>query len=252
VALGMQVPREVHVHSNLWGFTSLLFAGLWVDLYPALTGRALAWPRSIKWIFGLMTLGELGLVVGPWTGSNAITVPGLLLHFSSTILLLANVIRPLWGDRSVWTPGLSHMVIAYAWVAAPAVLAPAIIFGIPGFPINAVETIAPPMMIYGWLLQFGYGLFPYLFSRTFLPEQPARLGGNAISLIGINLGAVLILASAFLEPYAAILNAVAFLVWTVSIVPIALELWKTVRAGLARIEQNQEIASLDNPLSLTQ
>ncbi len=251
VALGMQVPREVHVHSNLWGFTSLLFAGLWVDLYPALTGKRLAWPRSIKWIFGLMTLGELGLVLGPWTGSNEITVPGLVLHFSSTLLLLANVIRPLWGDRSAWTPGLYHMVIAYAWVAAPATMAPAIIFGIPGFPTNAVETIAPPMMIYGWLLQFGYGLFPYLFSRTFLPDKPARLGGNKVSLVGVNLGAVLILVSAFLEPYPAILNAAAFLVWVVSMVPIALELWRIVRAGLARIEQRQEIASLDNPLSLT-
>jgi hypothetical protein len=165
---------------------------------------------------------------------------------------MANVIRPLWRDRSVWTPGLAHMVLAYAWVAAPATMAPAIIFNLSGFPINAVETIAPPMMIYGWLLQFGYGLFPYLFSRTFLPEKPARLGGNLLTLIGVNLGAVLILASAFLEPYAATLNAAAFLVWVVSMVPIALELWRIVRAGLARIEQTQETASLDNPLSLTQ
>ncbi len=249
-ALGMQAPREVHVHSNLWGFTSLLFAGLWIDLYPTLTSRTLAWPRSVSWIFWLMTVGELGLVIGPWIGSNLITTPGLMLHFASTLLLLANVILPLLRNRAVWSPGLLHMVLAYVWVGAPAMMAPFIIFAIPGFPVSAVETIAPPMMIYGWLLQFAFGLFPFLFSRAFLLDRKARLGGNAISLIGVNVGAALILGAALLEPYSAILSAVAYLAWVVSTLPIAYEMWLILRAGLARIEQREEMAIADNTLSL--
>ncbi len=252
VALGMQVPREVHVHANLWGFTSLLFAGLWVDLYPALTGRSFAWPRTIKWIFWLMTVGELGLVIGPWIGNNLILAPGLALHFSSTILLLANVIRPLWKDREVWTPGLYHLVTAYAWVAAPALMAPLIIIAFPGFPIAAVETAAPPMMIYGWLLQFGYGLFPYLFSRALLPAKPPRLGGNWLSLITVNAGAALILASGFVEAYASILNGMAFILWVLSMLPIALELWRIVRAGVTRIERGEDVTALESRVSLRQ
>jgi len=71
-ALRIKVPIEVHIHANIWGFTSLTFAGLLVDFYPAFSGRRLAWPHSIPALFWLMTLGALGLVLGPgWapTGS---------------------------------------------------------------------------------------------------------------------------------------------------------------------------------------
>ena len=65
----MLVPIEVHIHANNWGLMSLVFAGLLIDLYPQFTGRELAWPRSVKAIFWLMSWGALGLVLGPWTGS---------------------------------------------------------------------------------------------------------------------------------------------------------------------------------------
>ena len=40
--LHIGVPKEAHIHANSWGFASLVFAGLLVDLLPALTGKALA------------------------------------------------------------------------------------------------------------------------------------------------------------------------------------------------------------------
>lgn len=237
--LRMQVPREVHVHANLWGFTALVFAGLWVDWYPRFAKRPFAFPRSIDLIFWMMTIGELGLVVGPWVGSNWIIAPGLVLHFASTLLLLANTIKPLWGDRAAWSAGMFHLFFAYLWVASPAMLAPFIIVGWPGFPADAVEAIAPPMMVYGWLAQFVYGILPYVFAKVLVDDGTERLGGNRFSLVTVNLGALFILASAFLQSYAAVLNAVAFVAWMLSILPITQELWRIWRAALAPLDRGE-------------
>jgi hypothetical protein len=38
----IKVPLEVHIHANNWGFMSLVFAGLLVDLYPGFAKRR--WP----------------------------------------------------------------------------------------------------------------------------------------------------------------------------------------------------------------
>lgn len=65
-ALAVANPLEVHIHTNIWGFMSLVFAGLIVDLYPQWTGRALAWPGSVRPIFWMMTFGALAAVLGPW------------------------------------------------------------------------------------------------------------------------------------------------------------------------------------------
>src|SRR5690606_11144274 len=77
-ALGIAYPKEVHVHTNLWGFTALLFAGLLVDLYAPISGRQLAWPKSRPVIFWSMALVALGLVLGPWIGINPLTAGRLV------------------------------------------------------------------------------------------------------------------------------------------------------------------------------
>lgn len=102
--LRISVPIEVHIHANNWGLMSLVFAGLLVDLYPRFSGRSLAWPRSITPIFWMMTLGALGLVLGPWFSSLYFTVPGLILHLSATIWLLLNIIVPIWMTVMPGTP----------------------------------------------------------------------------------------------------------------------------------------------------
>jgi hypothetical protein len=236
--LQIKVPVEVHIHANNWGFLSLVFAGLLVDMYPTWAQRPLAWPRSITPIFWMMTIGALGLVLGPWLQSNYFSVPGLVLHLAATIWLLLNVIKPLLGDREAWSqPGIWHLVGSYFWILAPVLVAPLIILGVPGFPGAGIEQNAPQALIYGWVLQFGYAFLPYFFRRAFLPGERARLGGSWFSLITVNLGGLFLWASIFIPEYQGFLHGTAYALWAVSIVPIAIDLWRIVRAGMARLEE---------------
>ncbi|MBK8050688.1 MAG: hypothetical protein IPK16_28425 [Anaerolineales bacterium] len=50
--LQIGVPKEAHIHANSWGFASLFFAGLLIDLLPALTGAPLAGRRSVTPLLG--------------------------------------------------------------------------------------------------------------------------------------------------------------------------------------------------------
>jgi hypothetical protein len=240
--LGIKVPIEVHIHANNWGFMSLVFAGLLVDLYPGFAKRQLAWPRSLKPIFWMMTLGALLLVIGPWVKNEWFSVPGIILHLSATGWLLANVIKPLRGDRITKTPGFWHLVTSYVWIIAPVLVAPLILLKVPGFPGAGIEQNAPQALIYGWVLQFGYALIPYLFVRFLLPEQPAQLGGGWFSLITVHLGGVFLWVSIFVKDYQAILHGTAYASWAVSLLPIVIQLWRTTRIGWARLESAAPLA----------
>jgi hypothetical protein len=234
--LQMQVPIEVHIHANNWGFMALVFAGLLVDLYPGFANRPLAWPRSIQPIFWMMTLGALLLVLGPWVKNEVFSVPGIVLHLSATGWLLLNLIRPLRGDDLTKTPGFWHLVTSYVWIIAPVLVAPLILLRVPGFPGAGIEQNAPQALIYGWVLQFGFALIPYVFRRAWLPEQPAHLGGSWLSLGAAHLGGVLLWASIFGGVYPALLHGIAYALWAVAIVPILMDLIGILRAGLERAE----------------
>ncbi len=117
-------------------------------------------------------------------------------------------------------------------------VAPLIILGVPGFPGAGIEQSAPQALIYGWVLQFGYALLPYLFARFLLPAQPAKLGGNWFSLITVHLGGVFLWASIFITAYQAPLHGIAYVLWTLSALPIVAELWRIVRAGVAHQEKD--------------
>ncbi|NJN43843.1 MAG: hypothetical protein HC806_03275 [Anaerolineae bacterium] len=236
--LRIQNPIEVHIHANNWGLMSLVFAGLLVDLYPRFAGRSLAWGRSITPIFWMMTLGALGLVLGPWLGSLYFTVPGLVLHLSATIWLVLNMVSPVWQEWQTWEPGLWHLTLSYFWIIAPILVAPLIILGVPGFPGAGIEQNAPQALIYGWVFQFGYALVPFFFRRSFLPGETPRLGGSKFSLITVNLGGVFLWVSIFIEPYYGLLHGTAYALWAVSILPIAAEIWRIVRDGMARLEES--------------
>lgn len=235
--LRIKTPVEVHIHANNWGFLTLVFAGLLVDMYPTWAKRPLAWPRSITPIFWMLTIGALGLVIGPWVKSNYFSVPGIILFLTATFWLLLNVIKPLWGDRVAWLqPGIWHLVTAYFWILAPVLVAPLIILGVPGFPGAGIEQNAPQALVYGWALQFGYAFIPFFFYRLFLPHKPARLGGSWFSLVTVNLGGFFLWASIFLADYQALLHGTAYLLWTLSIIPIALTLWRIARDGLTGLD----------------
>ncbi|MEK7326018.1 MAG: hypothetical protein AAB217_12245, partial [Chloroflexota bacterium] len=232
----IKVPIEVHIHANNWGFMSLVFAGLLVDLYPGFAKRQLAWPRSITPIFWMMTTGALLLVIGPWVKNEMFSVPGIILHLGATGWLLLNVIKPLRGDGLTKTPGFWHLVTSYAWIIAPVLVAPLIILKVPGFPGAGIEQNAPQALIYGWVLQFGFALIPYLFTRFLLPNQAARLGGNWFSLITAHAGGVFLWASIFVKDYQAALHGTAYALWAVSMIPMVIDLWRIARAGWARLE----------------
>jgi hypothetical protein len=234
--LRIQVPIEVHIHANNWGLMSLVFAGLLVDMYPTWAGRPLAWPRAITPIFWMLTLGALGLVLGPWVKSELFSVPGILLFLTATFWLLLNVIKPIRGDRAIWSqPGIWHLVTSYFWILAPVLVAPLIILGVPGFPGAGIEQNAPQALIYGWVLQFSYAFLGFFFYRLFLPDQPARLGGSWLSLVAVHLGGVFLWASIFFVDYQGLLHGMAYVLWAVSIIPIVWSLWQIMRQGLASL-----------------
>jgi len=231
-ALRMARPKEVHLHANLWGFTSLLFAGLILDLYPGFSGRALAWPRSIRPIYWMLTLGALGLVLGPWLGSMALTGPSLAVLWLGTVGLLANVVVPLAGTDHWRSPGLWHVVTAYVWLVTPVFLGPLVLAGVVQVPGASAEQNAPQALVYGWLLQLGHAVVPYVLRRFLLPaEGPARLGGSWLSLVAVHVGVVLMLLGIFRAEQQALLQGAAYVFWAISLIPTALELWRIFRAS---------------------
>lgn len=149
------------------------------------------------------------------------------------------MVKPLWGDKAAWSqPGLWHLMAAYFWIVTPVLAAPLIILGVPGFPGAGIEQSAPQALIYGWVLQVGYAFIPFFFYRLFLPDKPAKLGGTWLSMATVNLGGVFLWASIFLVGYQGVLHGMAYLFWTISLVPIILTLWQIVREGMARVDQN--------------
>lgn len=234
-ALYIQVPLEVHIHANSWGFMSLVFAGLLVDFIPMITGRPLGAKNAISYIYWGMTLGAFGLVLGPWLGGSLPpTVTGLILHLSATILLIVLAGRALKASGHLSTAGGWHLLASYAWILLPVLVAPLILTHvIAGGP---VESIAPQPLIYGWILQFGIALIPYIARRFFLKQETPQLGGSWFSLAGIALGSVLVWVSIFLVDMRGVLYGIGFALYALAMIPPVKELFEIVRDGFRKIE----------------
>ncbi|MEZ4710447.1 MAG: hypothetical protein R3A44_24810 [Caldilineaceae bacterium] len=236
--LRISVPLEVHIHANNWGFLSLVFAGLLIDLMPKLTGRSLAAERTISAIFWSMTVGALGLVLGPWLGGALwVTVPGLLLHISATVTLVILTARALAQGQQLRTAGGWHLLTAYVWILLPVFIAPLILLGVPGFPGAGIEATAPQALIYGWVLQFGFALIPYFAARYLMESAEPRLGGNWLSLTAVNVGSALVWASIFIVPWQGILHGAAYLFYVVAMLPVAVQLGRMVQSKFVAAER---------------
>lgn len=240
--LRIVTPKEVHVHSNLWGFASMVLAGILFDLYPGFTGLQLAKPRMVSLTFWLMAIGALGMVTGPWVDINSFTVYGLVMHSIGTLIMLFNVFKPLWGKRKEWTSGILHLALAYVWFLLAVVVAPLVVAG-GGFGAEVAGS-GGPILIFGWILQFGYALIPFLFARVFTPNQPAQLGGTWLSLATSNGGSLLYWISMFLAAGRSPMRGVAYLLWIISLIPILVSLMASISSRLEQIRKQEESASV--------
>jgi len=235
--LRIQIPVEVHIHANNWGFLSLVFAGLLVDVVPRWSRRELASDRVINTIFWMMSVGALGLVIGPWLGGALwATVPGLVLHLSATIWLLGLSAVSIQRAGLLGKPGGWHLLLSYAWILAPVLVAPLILLGVPGFPGAGIEATAPQALIYGWVLQFAFALLPYFMRRFLAGEESPRLGGSWLSLLAVNVGSGLIWASIFLTEQQAMLSGLGYGFFVLAMLPIAWEMGQISRSALHRLE----------------
>jgi cytochrome c oxidase cbb3-type subunit 1 len=235
--LRIQIPVEVHIHANNWGFLSLVFAGLLVDVVPRWSRRELATDRVINGIFWMMSVGALGLVIGPWLGGALwATVPGLVLHLSATIWLLGLTAVSIQRAGLLGRPGAWHLLLSYAWILAPVLVAPLILLGVPGFPGAGIEATAPQALIYGWVLQFTFALLPYFMRRFLAGEESPRLGGSWLSLLAVNVGSGLIWASIFLIEQQATLSGLGYGFFVLAMLPVAWEMGQISRSVLQRLE----------------
>ena len=238
-ALGMDAPIEVHVHANLWGFTALLLAGLVTQIYPELTGTSAAWPKRLPVIFWGMTLGALGLVSGPWLGSNALTLTGLIIHSLASLALLASWSWPLLRKQARRSPGLLHILLAYIWFILPVVVAPLIVFRM-GETAREISGSGGPILIYGWILPVLYALLPYFVRRWMHPGKDVRSGGTWFSLLAVQAGSLLFWTSLFLPTASAALRPAAYSFWLVSLVAVLYDLFRSLR-----LVQGQETTGLE-------
>jgi hypothetical protein len=234
-ALYIKVPLEAHIHANSWGFMSLVFAGLLVDFIPMVTGKPLATKNATAYIFWGMTLGAFGLVLGPWLGGSLPpTVAGLVLHISATVVLLVSMIRTLKQSGNLNSAGGWHLVSSYIWILLPVMMAPFLLLGI--LEAGPIESTAPQALIYGWVLQFGIALIPYIARRFFLKDEKPQLGGCWGSLAAANLGSVLVWVSIFSGTAEGIVYGIAFVFYALAMLHPLKELAEIARDGLKKYE----------------
>lgn len=233
--LFIKSPLETHIHANSWGFMSLVFAGLLVDLVPMITGRPLGTTKNVSLIYWGMTLGAFGLVMGPWLGgSKPPTISGLVLHISSTVGLVVLMIRAFKESGRLNSAGAWHLVSSYMWIIAPIMMAPFIMMGfLKGGPI---ESTAPQALIYGWVLQYGIALIPYIARRFFLKDETSSLGGSWASLAVATAGSLFVWASIFIVPARGVLYGIGFALYALALIRPLMEIFEIARAGLQKIE----------------
>ena len=231
--LQIKVPLEAHIHANSWGFMSLVFAGLLVDFIPTITGRPLGGKNAVTYIYWGMTLGAFGLVLGPWLGGSLPpTVSGLVLHIASIVWLVVLMIRAFKQSGRLNNPGAWHLVSSYMWILAPVLISPLILLKI--LDGKAIEAIAPQALIYGWVLQFGIALIPYIERKFFLQEENPQLGGCWGSLAAATIGSIFVWVSIFIVPARGVLYGIGFALYTIPLIHPFKELVGITRDGLQK------------------
>jgi hypothetical protein len=91
-------------------------------------------------------------------------------------------------------------------------------------------------LIYGWVLQFGVSLVPYIARRFFLREENPQLGGSWWSLAAATVGSLLVWISIFLIPARGVLYGIGFALYALALVRPVRELAEIARNGLQKYE----------------
>ncbi len=188
---GLSGLLEAHVHANVWGFLALVVAGFLLDYTPRWVAHPLRWPAIVRPTAWFVLLGAFILVAGPWLNILPMTVLGIALYMTGTLLLLANLTGTIAAARG-WTPSLAHLSAAYVWMLVPAFVAPIILFTTGKLPSGSVETAAVSGLIAGWVLQVVLGAVPLR-----LGSNDARREGSWFSVVVLNLGVALLWLAAF-------------------------------------------------------
>lgn len=199
---------EAHVHANVWGFLSLIVAGMLFDIFPAVVKTPMARPEWIGRIYWLLNIGALGLVVGPWINVHIITVGALLVYVVGTVLLLAILLMTLKAAGRT-PPAAMHMLLAYLWMVVPAFFAPFIVLAPSTVNGPAIEAAATQGLINGWVLGMIMGALPWVMRTRPWRADTIPFGGGGddsrdgswLSVVALNVGVALVWGPAvFHEP----------------------------------------------------
>lgn len=83
----------------------------------------------------------------------------IVLYITGTAFLLVNLGATV-QRAGAWTPNLAHLLLAYLWMAVPALVAPVVV-GLTGhLPTARIEAAAVAGLVAGWILQVVIGAFP--------------------------------------------------------------------------------------------
>lgn len=235
--------KEAHVHANIFGFTGIVVAGVILDRLPPLFGRQLARPAWVGPTLWLMVTGGIGLWLGPYVGSLAITGASLAIYVTGTGLMLTNFFITTHRPTTVRIVNGAHVFFSYIWIIAPAI---ATIFyvtlGPERIPVARLEFAITQGLIYGWILQLALALLPLMVVRLPSERQAQvmrRSEGSWFSLIVLNAAVAVIWLSSLLLPWSLTgpVVSIAFLFITAAILPY---LWILVRS----LRQGQKTAGL--------
>ena len=144
------------------------------------------------------------------------------------------MIRAFKESGRLNSAGAWHLVSSYMWIIAPIAMAPFIIFGV--FKAGPIESTAPQALIYGWVLQFGIALVPYIARRFFLKDETPQLGGSWVSLAGATVGSLFVWASIFIVPARGVLYGIGFALYAIALIYPVKELFEIARTGFQKIE----------------
>lgn len=229
---GYQAVKESHVHNNIFGFTGMVFAGVALDVLPALFGRSLARPGWVKATFWLMVVGAFALWLGPYFRVTLFMGGGLLLYVAGTLLMLANVFLTLRRPTPVPAVNATHFLASYLWIAAPAIATLTfVILGPERLQLARLELGVTQGLVYGLILQIVLAFLPAMSSRILAgqwnpPIQPSE--GSRFSLILLNLSVAAVWLASVLLPWsqARSIVAIAYVLVIVAALPY---LWRLLR-----------------------